>query len=107
MQNYPNPFNPDTWIPFQLAEKADVLIDDFEDRVRLRLPYPTISYLALVTDFDFEAWFSSPAEFINKWRLAMLISKDEATHDMMLNVMEGGILYPLEEEHQADVLYES
>lgn len=25
-QNYPNPFNPDTWIPYQLAEDADVTI---------------------------------------------------------------------------------
>ncbi|MBM3241006.1 T9SS type A sorting domain-containing protein, partial [Candidatus Poribacteria bacterium] len=25
-QNYPNPFNPDTWIPFELAEEAPVLI---------------------------------------------------------------------------------
>ena len=26
MQNYPNPFNPETWIPYQLAESADVTI---------------------------------------------------------------------------------
>lgn len=26
LQNYPNPFNPDTWIPFRLAEDADVTI---------------------------------------------------------------------------------
>jgi serine protease len=26
-QNYPNPFNPDTWIPYQLAEGAEVLIN--------------------------------------------------------------------------------
>lgn len=25
-QNYPNPFNPETWIPFQLAEPADVTL---------------------------------------------------------------------------------
>ena len=25
-QNYPNPFNPETWIPYQLAEAADVTI---------------------------------------------------------------------------------
>jgi hypothetical protein len=25
-QNYPNPFNPDTWIPYQLAEASDVII---------------------------------------------------------------------------------
>jgi len=25
-QNYPNPFNPDTWIPYQLKEDADVEI---------------------------------------------------------------------------------
>ena len=28
-QNYPNPFNPDTWIPFKLAEAADVRMDIF------------------------------------------------------------------------------
>jgi hypothetical protein len=27
LQNYPNPFNPETWIPYQLAEDADVSID--------------------------------------------------------------------------------
>jgi len=26
LQNYPNPFNPETWIPFQLAERSDVSI---------------------------------------------------------------------------------
>ncbi len=26
-QNYPNPFNPDTWIPYQLSEDAEVTID--------------------------------------------------------------------------------
>ncbi|MFC1718538.1 FlgD immunoglobulin-like domain containing protein, partial [Candidatus Poribacteria bacterium] len=26
LQNYPNPFNPETWIPFQLAEDAEVRI---------------------------------------------------------------------------------
>jgi len=26
-QNYPNPFNPETWIPYQLAEEANVSID--------------------------------------------------------------------------------
>jgi PKD repeat protein len=25
-QNYPNPFNPETWIPYQLAEEAEVVI---------------------------------------------------------------------------------
>ncbi|MBM3241627.1 T9SS type A sorting domain-containing protein [Candidatus Poribacteria bacterium] len=26
LQNYPNPFNPETWIPYQLREPADVMI---------------------------------------------------------------------------------
>ena len=26
LQNYPNPFNPETWIPFHLAEDADVSV---------------------------------------------------------------------------------
>jgi len=26
LQNYPNPFNPETWIPYQLAEDADVTV---------------------------------------------------------------------------------
>lgn len=34
-QNYPNPFNPDTWIPFQLAESADVSINIYDITGRL------------------------------------------------------------------------
>ena len=26
LANYPNPFNPETWIPYQLAEEADVTL---------------------------------------------------------------------------------
>ena len=26
LPNYPNPFNPETWIPYQLAESAEVSI---------------------------------------------------------------------------------
>ncbi|MFQ6042505.1 MAG: T9SS type A sorting domain-containing protein [Candidatus Poribacteria bacterium] len=29
-QNYPNPFNPETWIPFQLSESADVKINIYD-----------------------------------------------------------------------------
>jgi hypothetical protein len=29
-QNYPNPFNPETWIPFQLADAADVAIQIYD-----------------------------------------------------------------------------
>jgi hypothetical protein len=35
LQNYPNPFNPETWIPFQLAEGADVTIKIFSSRGEL------------------------------------------------------------------------
>jgi len=30
----------------------------------------------------------------------MLIAKGEADYDMILNVMQGGILYPIEEEYE-------
>ena len=35
LQNYPNPFNPETWIPFQLAEPADVTIRIYNINGRL------------------------------------------------------------------------
>ena len=35
LQNYPNPFNPDTWIPFQLAESANVTISIYDISGRL------------------------------------------------------------------------
>ncbi len=30
VQNYPNPFNPETWVPFQLANPADVTIQIYD-----------------------------------------------------------------------------
>jgi hypothetical protein len=30
LQNYPNPFNPETWIPFQLSESANVTISLYD-----------------------------------------------------------------------------
>ncbi len=30
LQNYPNPFNPETWIPYQLSEAADVTITIYD-----------------------------------------------------------------------------
>ena len=30
LQNYPNPFNPETWIPFDLSEDAEVTIDIYD-----------------------------------------------------------------------------
>jgi len=35
LQNYPNPFNPETWIPFQLSEPADVTISIYDISGRL------------------------------------------------------------------------
>ena len=34
-QNYPNPFNPETWIPFELENDADVVIDIYTTTGRL------------------------------------------------------------------------
>ena len=30
LQNYPNPFNPETWIPFELSQDAEVLINIYD-----------------------------------------------------------------------------
>ncbi|MFC1715294.1 FlgD immunoglobulin-like domain containing protein [Candidatus Poribacteria bacterium] len=35
LQNYPNPFNPETWIPFHLAEEADVSVRIYDTNGRL------------------------------------------------------------------------
>ena len=35
MQNYPNPFNPDTWIPYQLAQDAQVTISIYNTKGQL------------------------------------------------------------------------
>ena len=35
LPNYPNPFNPETWLPFQLAEKAPVTISIYNTEGRL------------------------------------------------------------------------
>ena len=32
LSNYPNPFNPETWIPYQLAESADVKLTIYDVR---------------------------------------------------------------------------
>jgi hypothetical protein len=35
LPNYPNPFNPETWLPYQLAEHADVTITVYDTSGRL------------------------------------------------------------------------
>jgi hypothetical protein len=35
LQNYPNPFNPETWIPFQLSESADVSVGIYDSTGKL------------------------------------------------------------------------
>jgi len=43
LQNYPNPFNPETWIPFQLSEPANVTISIYDisgKLVRTLVPGP-------------------------------------------------------------------
>ena len=35
LQNYPNPFNPETWIPYQIREPAEVMIRIYNANVRL------------------------------------------------------------------------
>ena len=35
LQNYPNPFNPETWIPYELKESADVQIRIYDSSGRL------------------------------------------------------------------------
>lgn len=34
-QNFPNPFNPETWIPYQLEESADVALQIYDTSGRL------------------------------------------------------------------------
>jgi hypothetical protein len=34
-QNYPNPFNPETWVPFELSQDADVTINIYDAKGRL------------------------------------------------------------------------
>jgi len=35
LPNYPNPFNPETWLPYQLAQDAEVTIDIYDGKGRL------------------------------------------------------------------------
>ena len=35
LQNYPNPFNPETWIPYQLSEAADVSVSIYDTTGKL------------------------------------------------------------------------
>jgi len=35
LQNYPNPFNPDTWLPFKLAQNAQVTISIYDTKGQL------------------------------------------------------------------------
>ncbi len=48
LQNYPNPFNPETWIPYHLAQGAEVNIEIYDTRGivvrRLDLGYQTAGF---------------------------------------------------------------
>ena len=35
LPNYPNPFNPETWIPYQLADAADISVEIYDVGGRL------------------------------------------------------------------------
>ncbi len=35
LQNYPNPFNPETWLPYQLAQDAEVTISIYNIKGQL------------------------------------------------------------------------
>ena len=40
LQNYPNPFNPETWIPFQLNQDAEVSVSIYNVSGRLVRTFP-------------------------------------------------------------------
>lgn len=51
LQNFPNPFNPETWIPYQLAKEAEVVIDIYNIKGQLVRtlsvgPKPAGSYIS-------------------------------------------------------------
>jgi hypothetical protein len=50
LQNYPNPFNPETWIPYQLAQPADVTLTIYDTKSmlvrQLDLGYQQAGYYA-------------------------------------------------------------
>ena len=47
------------------------------------------------TDFAIREWESSPSEFVDKWRLALLLMEGTAKDNYVISVLNGGILYPM------------
>ncbi|MBC8234129.1 hypothetical protein H8E77_31670 [bacterium] len=73
----------------------NILIADLEKGVKLRLPSAVHKYLAMQTDFDVRAWEQSPANFDDKWRLAIRIMEGTVRDKDIIFVLNGGLLYPL------------
>ena len=77
LPNYPNPFNPETWMPYQLAEDADVtlIIHPLNGQPVRRLALGGAKLRGLITAAAAPLIGTERTNSVNRWRVGSIFTR--------------------------------